>query len=218
MAEFHDLCFNQNGCGIDGFDDFANKLIDELSENEIKEHSTEILDTSLALFRNLIRIGYNLENVWGLALKEERDKIENGQSIRETALKYRKLINDYTMLLNRIKGDESEFLMDGVLDLKFAYLEQMKESIRNGNLQDLLEGLRNEEYNAIYADTDILALFETLGVKCEEIQMMGTRYKSQDIVDSAIRGKLKLDDVSKIELEIDKNDRNNELMGENDGR
>lgn len=213
MSKFCDLYDSQDEIGIIKYDDFLNKMINELSEGEIEEYSAEILDSSIALARNVIKIGGNLENMWSLALEKERQKVEQGQSVDETVVKYRKFINDYMILFDGKKDDASEFMMDQVKDLKNIYLHQMEESIKSGKVQELLKGLRNNEDGTIYADTDILNLFETLGVKFDQIQIMGSCYTAQDIVDSAIRRKLKLDDIKRMAVILE-NEKRNELMGE----
>lgn len=213
MAKFHDLYDSQNEEAIGNWWKFADEKINEVSEKEISEYSGEILESSIVLARDVNVIGERLENLWSLALVEERLKVEKGQSVKETAAKYKKIINDYMSLLEGIKSDESEYLMDVVKDLKYTYLQQMQESIKNGDIQELLHGLKDSVDGTIYVDTDILKLFETSGVKFEQIQMMGSGYTSQDIVDSAIRGTLKLDDIGRISV-IFENDKSNELVGE----
>ena len=213
ITKFQELYNGQNETAIFDYDKFINKMINELTEEEIGQYSTEILDTSSVLVNRLNRIGPNLEKTWSLALTKERENVEDGQNVNESAIKYRKLINTYMTLLSRVKSDASEFVMDGVKDLKDAYLEQMEEAIRSGNVQDVLEGLKNTDDGTIYTDIDILNLFEELGVKFEQVQIMGTDYKTQDIVDSAIRAKIKLDDVKQVSVMFE-NDRTDELIGE----
>lgn len=213
MVEFRNLYIKQKEQVVFAYDRFLNKMINELTEEEILQYSTEILSSSLALVDGITVIGGNLEKIWSLALRKERENIDDGQSVKDSADKYRKFINSYSSLLSSVKGDASEFIMDGVQDLKYAYLEQMEEAIRSGNIQSVLKGLTNNEDGTIYTDADILNLFETLGVKIGQIQILGANYKSQDIVDSAIRAKIRLDDVKRVTLILE-NDRSDEIIGE----
>lgn len=212
IAEFYDLYESQKGCVIHKYDDFLNKMINELTEEEIAQYSREILDSLLALTRNVTNIGTNLEYVWSRALTNERQKAENGQSVITTTINYRKFINDYMTFFSGIKDDTGEFLLDGVKDLKDSYLQQMEENIKSGNLQEVLDGLRNDD-GTICVDADILRLFEILKIKFEQVQLMGSCYTTQDIVESAIREKLKLDDVKKISIILE-NEKDNKLVGE----
>lgn len=202
MTKFHDLFTAQKGIGIGEYDRFLNEMINELTEEEVTEYSTEILDSSLGFAKCVGGIGSNLEKMWGLALVEERKKVKKGQSVKESVTKYRMFIKGYMTTLERIDSDSSEFLKDGVKDLKEMYLQQIEECIKNGEQQEIIECLRDED-NASTVDDEILSIFEAYGIKFEELQVMGRVYTAKDIVDSAIRGKIKLDDVQRISVMIE---------------
>ena len=88
------------------------------------------------------------------------------------------------------------------MDLKESYLQQIEKCIENGEQQEVIDALRDEN-GIINVDAEILSIFESFGIKFEEIQVMGKVYTAKDIVDSAIRGKIKLDDVQNISVMIE---------------
>lgn len=204
LSRFIELYDEQQEIFIFKYDVFMNKMINELTEEEIMEYSTEILQTTSILVRKIREMGSNLENVWNIALVKERENIENGQCVRVSAYKYKKIINTYINLLSEVNGDASEFLLDGVKDLKESYLQQIEENIIKGNVEEVLDGLKDINDGTIYTDQDILAIFEKLNVKFEKVQIMGTSYRSQDILESAIRAEIKLDDVKRISVILEK--------------
>lgn len=168
MKEFKDLLIAQTNprgnSNIINYDEFYNNKIDVLSEDEIKNYSFEILDTSLALWSDLRSAGTNIEEVLGIAFKKEIDLVQNGQPLGESLRKYKRIIPDYLNLIDPKINASNMFIYDFINDLKFAYLEQIKDNIENGKVQDVIEALKDKEDSRIYIDSDIGEILEDYNI------------------------------------------------------
>lgn len=115
---------NQEPSAIIDILDYKNKVIDQLTEGEIKDNSFEILDSIAILFENeTVKAGSNLEKVIYLAFKEEIRKIEEGQSIEITQYKKDKIIDRYRNMFSS-KTENNMYINDYINDFCFKS-EQM---------------------------------------------------------------------------------------------
>ncbi len=135
MEEFNRLLIGQTNpvgkSSIVNYADFYNKKIDEITDEEIQEHSFEILETSLALWPEMTTVGQNVEYVWGECFAKEIEKVNNGQPSEESLRKYERIIPDYLKLINPDDGETNLYLIDFIKDLKFACMEQAKNEAKN---------------------------------------------------------------------------------------
>lgn len=101
--------------------EYKNELIDNLTEEEIKNFSFEILDGISVLWENesKLKAGTNLENVARIAFKEEIKKIKEGQPLEITKQKRDILVQKYKEMFVA-KNESNMYIIDYVKDYDFA--------------------------------------------------------------------------------------------------
>lgn len=197
FTEFRNLIFSQEERFIFKYDEYANKIISELEEKEIKEKSFEILDVSTAAWKHLVEAGANVERVWGQALNAEIKKVNEGQDVSESLRKYKAIIPDFLKMLSRKKADANEFLLDAVKDLKFAYLQQLEdELLKEEKRTDIVKCLTDEKTGEFFMDSDITQLLSKYNVTFELNSKRNKDFGVQDIIGAAIRANISIDELT----------------------
>ena len=197
MQEFCEIYRMQNEEVITLFDSFTNDLALDLSEKEIKQNSFEILNTSSAVFEVTKQPSKGIVFLWKDAFQEEINKARNGQDFSISIEKYKKLI---PVFLGNLKEEKkTEYLYHIVQDLQFEYIEQMERLLESGKQEEVMQTLRDEKTGELFLDKRIQEVLERF---CINIRYT-IEYMSEDIVKSAKRGKIKLDDVSRAKFMLE---------------
>ena len=143
LEEFIDLLHTQITPGdnssstIVNISEYKNNEINNLSEEEIKTSSFEILDAIPVLWEKdkPLKAGTTLENVIKLAIEEEIRKIKNGQPIELTRQKKDLIAIRYQELFS-LKNESNMYILDYIND--FCFESEQAESKYENNTQDLL--------------------------------------------------------------------------------
>ena len=192
MDEFCNLFFLQGGVAITDYKAFAIAKIKELNAMDIKNNSFEILNTSLALCKDLRGVGTNMERVWSNALRIEQGKVES-QDIDTTLRKYKMIIPEYLEILSRVRNNPSkEYILDAVKDLQFAYLQQIQGWLENGRKNEVLNALRDEKTGEMFLDSSIIEQLESFGIS--------VNYSISDVFQAARNGGIRLDEVGRAKF------------------
>lgn len=106
---------------IFGILEYKNELIDNLTEEEIKNFSFEILDDISVLWGNEsnLKAGTNLENVARIAFEEEIKETKEGQPLEITKQKRDVLVQKYKEMFVA-KNESNMYILDYVKDYDFA--------------------------------------------------------------------------------------------------
>ena len=149
------------------YDEFWNSKIQELSEKEIHDYSFEILDTIIGMTGKSgnIQIGTDAEKIIDELTQREIELAEEGQSIEKTIMKYKRIIPDYLRIINPENGDSNRYANDYIKNLKFTYIEQIRESLERAQSQEVINALTDEQQEKIYLDSDIEKMLSEYGVK-----------------------------------------------------
>ena len=197
FQEFQDLIIAQKEMFIFKYDEYANKTVDELEEDEINEYSFEILNMSKFMWKSLIAAGQNMERVWGKCLDLERKKVEEGQDISQSLRKYKAIIPEYIRILSRHISNENILLLDAVKDLKFAYLEQLEAELNNKEKSlDVIKILTDEKTGEFFMDSDITKILAEHNITFEATSQRNKEFGVQDIIGAAIRGNISIDELT----------------------
>ncbi|MBR6033639.1 MAG: hypothetical protein IKP28_02720 [Clostridia bacterium] len=113
---------NNYGSAITDIDTYKNDLIDNLTEEEISQHSFEILTRITAIFGNDIEAGTRLEGVVRLAFAEEIKKIKEGQPIEITREKMEQ-IRERLMGAFTAKTESNMYINEYISDFEFEASE-----------------------------------------------------------------------------------------------
>ncbi len=101
--------------------EYKNELINNLTEEEIKNFSSEILDGITVLWGDEIRLeaGENLENVARIAFEEEIKKAKNGQPLEVTKQKRDRFVKKYGEMF-AAKNESNMYIREYAKDYDFA--------------------------------------------------------------------------------------------------
>ena len=204
MEEFISLYIAQNEFVMSDYDSFANGKNNELTSEDIDEHSFEILNVSIPLWQRLGSAGTNMERVWNQSFAREIDRVDEGQDVSTSIEKYKKIIPGFLSILSSSMADSNVYIKDMVEDLQFAYLGQIEEAIMDGKSEDVLRAFTDKKTGEIYTDPKVSELFKKHNITFETISYNNTVYKAQDILDAAIRGNVRFNDVASMSVIFDK--------------
>lgn len=179
--------YNKNKAYLKGYSEFVQKMINDLSLDDIDKHSFEILDISKALWNEDHRISPNVEQILMQTIFKEQCKFNDEQTIDVTCKKYVMLISEYIKCFSRSGGRLTHNVLIAIKDLQFDYLMQIKEAIEAGKTQEVINGLTDEKSLKLLADEEIYKIFEEAGVEITQILVNGT-VTSQSILESAKKG------------------------------
>ena len=118
--------------------------------------------------------------------------------------KYKKIIPGFLSILSSSTADSNVYIKDMVEDLQFAYLGQIEEAIMDGKSEDVLRAFTDKKTGEIYTDPKVSELFKKHNITFETIAYNNTVYKAQDILDAAIRGNVRFNDVASMSVIFDK--------------
>ena len=101
--------------------EYKNELINNLTEEEIKNFSSGILDGITVLWGDEIRLeaGANLENVARIAFEEEIKKAKNGQPLEVTKQKRDRFVKKYGEMF-AAKNESNMYIREYAKDYDFA--------------------------------------------------------------------------------------------------
>ena len=204
MEEFVSLYIAQAEFVMSDYDSFANGKNNELTSEDIDEHSFEILNVSIPLWQRLGTAGTNMERVWNQSFAKEIDRVDEGQDVSTSIEKYKKIIPGFLSILSTSKADTNVYIKDMVEDLQFAYLGQIEEAIMDGKSEEVLKAFTDKKTGEIYTDPKISELFKKHNIAFETISYNDTVYKAQDILDAAIRANVRFNDVASMSVIFDK--------------
>lgn len=206
MEAFSNLYIAQEEFVVAEYDEYSNAKINELTDEDIENHSFEILNVSIPLWKRLQTAGNNMEYVWNQSFSREIDKINEGQSLEESIEKYKKIIPDFLSMLSRTDVDTNVYIMDMVQDLQYAYLGQIEQAINDGKTEDVIKGFTDSKTGKLHTDPQIEELFKKHNVVFESISYNDTVYKAQDILDAAIRANIRFNEVSSMDVVFDRDE------------
>ena len=151
--------------------EYKNELIDNLTEEEIKDFSFEILDGITVLWGNesKLKAGTNLENVARIAFEEEIKKIKEGQPLEITKQKRNRLIQKYEEMFET-KNESNMYILDYAKDYEFAC---QKEEQKNMVTSDIAKQIARDEGVVLEhgnAEASINALMKTKDIQKEDKQ------------------------------------------------
>lgn len=101
--------------------EYKNELINNLTEEEIKNFSSEILDGITVLWGDeiMLEAGANLENVARIAFEEEIKKAKNGQPLEVTKQKRDRFVKKYGEMF-AAKNESNMYIREYAKDYDFA--------------------------------------------------------------------------------------------------
>lgn len=151
--------------------EYKNELIDNLTEEEIKDFSFEILDGITVLWGNesKLKAGTNLENVARIAFEEEIKKIKDGQPLEITKQKRNRLIQKYEEMFET-KNESNMYILDYAKDYEFACQQEEQKNMVTSDIAKQIardEGVVLEYGNA---EASINALMKTKDIHKEDKQ------------------------------------------------
>jgi len=119
-------------------DEYKNELIDNLTEEEIKQFSFEILDDITVIWGNYreLKAGTVLENVIRCAFEEETKKIKEGQPLEIIQQKRDKLVQKYEEMF-AVKNESNIYILDYTKDYDFA-CQKAEENFARQQAEDSL--------------------------------------------------------------------------------
>lgn len=198
--EMDSLCdLFQYELGITDFKKFVNTKIEELTVEEIQENSFEVINIALSLWRRIRSTNENIERVWIQAIQTELNKARNGQSLQISIKKYQALIPENLRILEKDNEDLNKFILASVRDLQFGYIQQIEALLEQGKKEEVLNALKNKDTGDMFLDNSIMEVLERFDINI----VYHIEFTSEDILKSAARGKIKLDDVSRAKLIFD---------------
>lgn len=210
--EFFDLCMglrnpnDEKDSIVVGYDDFCHEKITELTEDEIQKHSFEILDTECAIIEDY-GFDVELEGVMNLAIQREIELIREGQPIEVTLQKYKRIIPDYLERLDKKRTTSNVYIGDYIEDLKFAYIDQIGQTLEGGQQEKVINGLIDTETQEMYLDDDIKKIFSDHNIqidsndKIEKAKKLIKLSKEQDEEISELEKQVQKDGVNLDTLE-----------------
>ena len=135
---------NNQQSAIINIDEYKNDLINNLTEEQIKQFSFQILERIPAIFGKSIDAGTNLERVMKLAFDEEIRKISEGQPIETTEEKMVKINQKYKGVFAS-KTESNMYINDYINDYFFAVsqAEQRQKEQKNKKIQITTEEIRD---------------------------------------------------------------------------
>lgn len=150
--------------------EYKNELIDNLTEEEIKDFSFEILDGITVLWGNesKLKAGTNLENVARIAFEEEIKKTKEGQPLEITKQKRDILVQKYKEMFVA-KNESNMYILDYAKDYDFAC--QQAEQKHIGVTSDIAKQIAKDEGVALEyknAEEAINSLMQTKDIQQED--------------------------------------------------
>lgn len=169
MTEFYNLYMKQNNprdasnSPVVQYDKFVNSKLQEITDEEIHDYSFEILDTAIGLTGNEVILGTYAEKLTDKLIQREIELIEEGQTIETSIKKYKTIIPDHLKKIKPEIDDSNRYAYDYIQNLKFSYMEQIRQALEEGRSQTVISALT--EKGEIYLDNDIREIFSEYGVK-----------------------------------------------------
>ena len=105
---------------------YKNEMINNLTEDEIKKFSYEILRRIPSIFGSEIKAGHNLEEVMRIALEEEIRKINQGQPIETTNKKKKIIVKMYSESFKE-NNESNMYINDYLNDFYFEVSQAEQE-------------------------------------------------------------------------------------------
>ena len=180
---------------------FRNFKFKELTDEEIKQYSFEILEGSLPLWNYTVLGNINL-NLLSKTIEIEDEKARKGQSLQTSIEKYKKVIPEAIGILDNQLQKEYESnrnILELIRNLQFTYITQIEEALEQGKKEEVLECLIDNKTGEMFLDNEIQEVLEHFGFNLK----YSLEYTVGDIFKSAKRGNLKLDEVSKAKFMIE---------------
>ena len=180
---------------------FRNFKFKELTDEEIKQYSFEILEGSLPLWNYTVLGNINL-NLLSKTIEIEDEKARKGQRLQTSIEKYKKVIPEAIGILDNQLQKEYESnrnILELIRNLQFTYITQIEEALEQGKKEEVLECLIDNKTGEMFLDNEIQEVLEHFGFNLK----YSLEYTVGDIFKSAKRGNLKLDEVSKAKFMIE---------------
>lgn len=198
---FVDAVKKNSANNIVRYDDFANDMIDELSEKDLEEHSYEILKNSDIMWYQLESSGQEMQVKYGKCFTVEQEKVYNGQDIGESLKKYRELIPAYLQKYSKNKGS-NELILESAKDLQYAYLDQLDRALeedREGTIKAIMDTGDSE----VWIDKDIAEVLDKHGIILESESKRKSSYSADDVTKIAIKGKFTLGEIEGLGIALE---------------
>lgn len=149
--------------------EYKNELIDNLTEEEIKNFSFKILDAITVLWgdESKLKAGTNLENVARIAFEEEIKKTKEGQPLEITKQKRDILVQKYKEMFVA-KNESNMYILDYAKDYDFACQQTEQKHMVTSDIAKQIakdEGVVWEHENAEEA---INSLMQTKDIQKED--------------------------------------------------
>lgn len=200
---FVDLVEKNRGNNVIGYDDFANDMIHRLNENDLEEHSYEILKNSNIIWYQPKSSGTEMQVKFGKCFSVEQEKVYNGQDIGESLKKYKELIPTYVQKYSKYKNEGSnELIVEYAKDLQYVYLEQLDQALeedREGTIKAIVETDKSE----VWIDKDIAEVLDRHGIVLESTSKTKGNYSTDDVTRIALKGKFTLGEIEGLGIALE---------------
>ena len=208
MQEFFELIHKSDGLFVYGYSDFANGMIEDISyddnrEEIIKKYSFQILETSIPLLQSEKKINDDVAEVLEQCLEREDELLREGQTVDVSMNKYRRFIPKMIQILSNSNSNNNLLLVDKIKGLQEYYLEQMKQAIDENLLEEVIAGLTDSKTGYVFVDKNITQILNEKQVRINTIRFNNKTYKIEDVLDSADRVGVKLEDIEAVSSLVD---------------
>lgn len=208
MQEFFELIHKSDGLFVYGYSDFANGMIEDISyddnrEEIIKKYSFQILETSIPLLQSEKKINDDVAEVLEQCLEREEELLREGQTVDVSMNKYRRFIPKMIQILSNSNSNNNLLLVDKIKGLQEYYLEQMKQAIDENLLEEVIAGLTDSKTGYVFVDKNITQILNEKQVRINTIRFNNKTYKIEDVLDSADRVGVKLEDIEAVSSLVD---------------
>lgn len=203
LQEFVELVEATREDCICEYDNYANEITSKFNEQELEEHSFEILENSAIIWHNMSSAGVNIEIPLGKCLEKETEKVDEGQDVSTSLKKYKAIIPKYKALLSKnLKTASNVYLLDRVKDLQYAYLDQLDQALdedREGTINAITETGDSE----IWLDKDISEVLGNHEIVLESMPKRQSSYSTDDVIKIAIKGKFTLGEIEGLGIAVE---------------
>ena len=171
LEEFERLYLSQQNYKIINYDNYANLMLENETDDQRKEFSYEILNNVTVLWnygKELDNFGYDFYRQIACCCETESEKALNETSV-ECAKNYKNLISNlYSFIEGSEDNDSKEYLKDSIDNLREAYLCQIEKGlIDEKQRKAIIYSLYDSESEQFYMDDELLEIFERYGISFE---------------------------------------------------